>query len=184
VAATPWRVVLVSVLPPAIEGFIVMLRQLGHAPVALVTRPRTGFPDASVAFPWLLPADALAVPRLGAVNVHPSLLPRYRGPNPVGWTFRNDDAEIGLTFHRMDDWTKTARQVHSQVRSWLIPSAGGRMGPLTELDGDRVRVTRTQLDPGAHGAGRPGEVLRTEGGRRLVQCGDRPLWVVATEPAE
>jgi methionyl-tRNA formyltransferase len=53
-------------------------------------------------FPWKIPADALAVPRLGAVNGHPSLLPRYRGPIPVGWAIRNGEEEIGYTFHRMD----------------------------------------------------------------------------------
>jgi methionyl-tRNA formyltransferase len=52
-------------------------------------------------FPWKLPADALEVPRLGVVNFHPSLLPRYRGPIPVGWAIRNGDREIGVTFHRM-----------------------------------------------------------------------------------
>ena len=34
-------------------------------------------------FPWKIPPDALAVPRHGIVNGHPSLLPRYRGPSPV-----------------------------------------------------------------------------------------------------
>lgn len=53
-------------------------------------------------FPWKIPADALAVPRLGAVNGHPSLLPRYRGPIPVAWAIRSGDTEIGYTFHRMD----------------------------------------------------------------------------------
>ena len=33
--------------------------------------------------------------------MHPSLLPRYRGPNPVGWALRNGDDEIGMTLHRM-----------------------------------------------------------------------------------
>ncbi len=53
-------------------------------------------------FPWKIPADALAVPRLGAVNGHPSFLPRYRGPSPVAWAIRNGDDEIGFTLHRMD----------------------------------------------------------------------------------
>jgi methionyl-tRNA formyltransferase len=52
-------------------------------------------------FPWKLPPDALAVPRLGVVNFHPSLLPRYRGPIPVAWAIRNGETEIGITFHRM-----------------------------------------------------------------------------------
>ncbi len=56
----------------------------------------------SAAFPLLIPADALTVPRLGIVNTHPSLLPRYRGPNPIGWTVRNGDHELGYSIHRMD----------------------------------------------------------------------------------
>ena len=53
-------------------------------------------------FPWRIPVDALAVPRLGGVNVHPSLLPRYRGPTPIAWAIRNADPEVGLSLHRMD----------------------------------------------------------------------------------
>jgi methionyl-tRNA formyltransferase len=56
----------------------------------------------SAAFPLLIPADALGVPRLGIVNTHPSLLPRYRGPNPIAWTVRNGDPELGYSIHRMD----------------------------------------------------------------------------------
>ena len=53
-------------------------------------------------FPWKIPADALAVPTLGWLNGHPSLLPRHRGPIPVAWAIRDGDEEIGITFHRMD----------------------------------------------------------------------------------
>jgi methionyl-tRNA formyltransferase len=53
-------------------------------------------------FPWKIPSDALAVPRLGWLNGHPSLLPRHRGPIPVAWAIREGDDEIGITFHRMD----------------------------------------------------------------------------------
>ena len=53
-------------------------------------------------FPWKIPPAALAVPRLGWLNGHPSLLPRHRGPLPVAWAIRDGDDEIGITFHRMD----------------------------------------------------------------------------------
>ena len=61
-------------------------------------------PDVAVClgFPWKIPSDALAVPRHGIVNGHPSLLPRYRGPSPVSWAIRNGETEIGFTFHYMD----------------------------------------------------------------------------------
>jgi methionyl-tRNA formyltransferase len=52
-------------------------------------------------FPWRIPADVLALPRLGAINFHDALLPRHRGPNATGWAFRLDDAETGLTIHRI-----------------------------------------------------------------------------------
>ncbi len=50
-------------------------------------------PDVVVvaAFAYLLPPDVLAVPRCGCVNVHPSLLPRYRGPSPVATALLNGD---------------------------------------------------------------------------------------------
>ncbi len=53
-------------------------------------------------FPWKIPPDALAVPPLGWLNGHPSLLPRHRGPVPVAWAIRDGDEEIGVTVHRMD----------------------------------------------------------------------------------
>ena len=60
-------------------------------------------PDIAIcaSFPALIPDDALGVPRYGIINMHPGLLPRYRGPNPMGWSIRNGDPELGLTVHRM-----------------------------------------------------------------------------------
>jgi methionyl-tRNA formyltransferase len=60
-------------------------------------------PDLIVSggFPWRIPADVLALPRLGAINFHDALLPRHRGPNATGWAFRLDDTETGLTIHRI-----------------------------------------------------------------------------------
>ena len=51
--------------------------------------------------PWRVPADVLALPRLGAINLHPALLPRHRGPAAIEWAFRSGDAELGFTVHRM-----------------------------------------------------------------------------------
>jgi methionyl-tRNA formyltransferase len=54
-------------------------------------------------FPWRIPASALRIPRLGIMNIHPSLLPKYRGPLPVAWAIRNGDSELGVTLHWMDE---------------------------------------------------------------------------------
>ncbi|MBW3633200.1 MAG: hypothetical protein KY456_09245 [Chloroflexi bacterium] len=61
-------------------------------------------PEVAVAacFPWRLPPAALDIPPLGILNVHPSLLPAGRGPEPVFWTLRRGEPGTGVTVHRMD----------------------------------------------------------------------------------
>ncbi len=59
-----------------------------------------------VAYGRILPDEILAVPQLGAVNVHGSLLPKYRGAAPIQWAVLNGDAVTGVTTmylaHEMD----------------------------------------------------------------------------------
>jgi methionyl-tRNA formyltransferase len=59
-------------------------------------------PDIVVmaSFDQILTAQALAVPTRGWLNVHPSLLPRHRGPEPIYWTIVNGDREAGITVHQ------------------------------------------------------------------------------------
>ena len=52
---------------------------------------------AVVAYGRILPGDILAVPKFGAVNVHASLLPKYRGAAPIQWAVLNGDGETGVT---------------------------------------------------------------------------------------
>lgn len=52
-------------------------------------------------FSWKLPADLLDLPRLGAINFHDALLPKYRGRNAFGWALRNGEPEVGATIHYM-----------------------------------------------------------------------------------
>lgn len=52
---------------------------------------------AVVAYGRILPDDILAVPKLGAVNVHGSLLPKYRGAAPIQWSVINGDERTGVT---------------------------------------------------------------------------------------
>lgn len=50
-----------------------------------------------VAFGQILPESLLAVPRLGAINIHASLLPKYRGSAPIQWAIINGEKETGVT---------------------------------------------------------------------------------------
>lgn len=54
-------------------------------------------------FPHLLPPEILRLPRFGCLNVHPSMLPRFRGPAPLFWALRSGVSETGVTVHYMDE---------------------------------------------------------------------------------
>lgn len=55
-----------------------------------------------VAYGLILPADVLAIPALGCLNIHASLLPRWRGAAPIHRALLAGDAETGVTIMRMD----------------------------------------------------------------------------------
>lgn len=61
-------------------------------------------PDVAVvvAYGRIIPEDALAIPPHGFVNLHPSLLPRWRGPSPIAAAIAAGDAETGVTVMRID----------------------------------------------------------------------------------
>lgn len=65
--------------------------------------------DAFVVFAYgrIIPKAVLDLPRLGCVNVHPSLLPKYRGPSPMQSAIRNGDANTGITIMRLDEGMDT-----------------------------------------------------------------------------
>src|SRR5687767_4359427 len=54
-----------------------------------------------VAYGKILPPDVLAAPRLGCINVHASLLPKYRGAAPIQWALIHGERETGVTLMQM-----------------------------------------------------------------------------------
>ena len=72
------------------EAFISELRSLG--------------PDLIIvaAYGQILPPSILDLPRLGCINVHTSLLPRYRGAAPIQWAILDGLTETGVTIMKMD----------------------------------------------------------------------------------
>lgn len=57
---------------------------------------------AVMAYGQILPQAILDLPRLGCVNIHTSLLPKYRGAAPIQWALANGDTETGVTIMQMD----------------------------------------------------------------------------------
>ena len=64
-----------------------------------------------VAFGQILPKAILDMPRFGCVNVHASLLPKYRGAAPIQWAVINGDAVTGVTTMRMDEGLDTGDMI-------------------------------------------------------------------------
>lgn len=64
-----------------------------------------------VNFRRLLPERIFALPPRGTFNVHPSLLPRGRGPQPVFWTIRHGDPRSGFTVHRVEAGIDTGPRI-------------------------------------------------------------------------
>lgn len=62
-------------------------------------------PDVAVvsSFNYKIPKAMLDIPRDGFINIHPSLLPKYRGGNPYSTVLINGDMETGVTLHLMDE---------------------------------------------------------------------------------
>src|SRR4051812_36940580 len=89
-----------------------LVRVIGRDNVAIVpdlaravTVVRDRAPDLVVSWFWTrkVPASFRALGRLGAIGVHPSLLPRHRGPDPYFWAIDAGDAVTGVTAHELED---------------------------------------------------------------------------------
>ncbi|MDH3376333.1 MAG: formyltransferase family protein [Gammaproteobacteria bacterium] len=73
---------------------------LAHRNRRIEFAPRCGL---VLCFPQRLPAEITRLPTYGCFNIHPSLLPRYRGPSPLFWQFYNGERDGGVTVHRVTE---------------------------------------------------------------------------------
>lgn len=64
-----------------------------------------------VAFGQILPKEILETPKYGCVNVHASLLPKYRGASPIQWAVINGEKVTGVTTMRMDEGLDTGDMI-------------------------------------------------------------------------
>ncbi len=73
-------------------------------------------PDLFVvaSFGLIVPRWALDLPTVGPVNVHPSLLPLYRGPSPMQWAILNGDEETGITLIIMNEKMDEGRIIYQE----------------------------------------------------------------------
>ena len=106
-----------------------------------------------VAYGKILPEDVLRAPRLGCLNVHGSLLPRWRGAAPIQWAIVSGDAETGVCLMQMDVGMDTGPVLARERTPIGENETGGELFQrLSSLSAELVkrelpRVVRGELTP-------------------------------------
>jgi len=89
-------------------------------------------PDLAIvaAYSMIFPKDILDVPKYGFINIHPSLLPKYRGPTPIQAAILNGDKETGVSLFLIDEEVDHGLILAQRELEFPIsnPPAGGRAG--------------------------------------------------------
>jgi methionyl-tRNA formyltransferase len=105
------------------------------------------------AYGLILPARMLTAPRLGCLNVHASLLPRWRGAAPIQRALLAGDAETGITVMRMEEGLDTGPILMQQALPIEADATAVRLAEaLAELGGELLVKA---LEAAAHGALEP-----------------------------
>jgi methionyl-tRNA formyltransferase len=98
-------------------------------------------PDVLVvaAYGLLLPPEALAIPRLGCINIHASILPRWRGAAPIQRALLSGDARTGVSIMRMDEGLDTGPVLLERAIDIAPRETGGSLtGRLAALGAETI----------------------------------------------
>ena len=97
-----------------------------------------------VAFGQILPKTVLDVPRRGSINVHASILPRYRGAAPIAWAIMRGETETGITTFQMDPGMDTGDVLLTESTAIGADETAGELSARLSRLG--ARVLRRTLD--------------------------------------
>lgn len=102
-----------------------------------------------VAYGKILPAAVLAVPKMGCVNVHASLLPELRGAAPIQWAIARGHRKTGVTFMQMDEGMDTGPiLMQAETAIGENEDAGSLAGRLSVMAADIIREGLPRLEQG------------------------------------
>ena len=101
------------------------------------------------AFGQILPKTVLEIPRLGCVNVHSSLLPKYRGAAPIQWAIIDGEKETGVTTMMMDEGLDTGDILEKAAVPIEPDETGGSLhDKLSALGAELIVSTLAKLENG------------------------------------
>ncbi len=102
-----------------------------------------------VAYGKILPSEILEIPKLGCINVHASLLPKYRGAAPIQWAVLNGDKTTGVTTMYMDVGMDTGDMILKQeVEIGENETTGELWDRLSIIGADLLVKTLDQIEKG------------------------------------
>lgn len=102
-----------------------------------------------VAYGKIIPSDMLKLPKFGFVNVHGSLLPKYRGAAPIQWSIIDGEKKTGVTTMQMDDGIDTGDMLEvSETEIGENETAGELFDRLAEMGGKLIVSTLSKLEKG------------------------------------
>ena len=108
-------------------------------------------PDAIcvVAYGKILPKEILEIPELGCINVHGSLLPKYRGAAPIQWAVLNGDKKTGITTMYMDEGMDTGDMIlKREVDIGEDETTGELWDKLSKIGGELLVETLQKIEQG------------------------------------
>jgi len=102
-----------------------------------------------VAYGKILPKEILEIPHLGCINVHASLLPKYRGAAPIQWAVLNGEKETGVTTMYMDIGMDTGDMIlKEKVQIGEDETTGELWNRLSKIGGKLLIETLKQIEEG------------------------------------
>ena len=111
-----------------------------------------------VAYGKILPKEILEIPKLGCINVHASLLPKYRGAAPIQWAVLNGDKKTGITTMYMDIGMDTGDMIlKEEVEIGENETTGELWERLSKIGGNLLVETLKQIENGTAPREKQGE---------------------------
>ena len=135
----------------AAEAGIPVLQPKKVREEAVVEELRSYHPDVIVvvAFGQLIPKSILEMPKYGCVNVHASLLPKYRGAAPIQWAVIDGEEKSGVTTMQMDEGLDTGDMLAKAIVPLDEKETGGSLfDKLSEAGGRLCVETLAKLEKG------------------------------------
>lgn len=102
-----------------------------------------------VAFGQILPKEILEIPKLGCINVHVSLLPKYRGAAPINWVIINGEEKTGVTTMYMDEGLDTGDMIlKTEVNLDENITAGELHDKMMNIGAETLKETLRLIEEG------------------------------------